>query len=154
VRLAGDGWVLRTGLSPGADQAFYRGAMTGAGEVELYLPWPDFQSGARIDAEGGRVRVRCGPSPAAWQLAPRFHPRWDELADDARRLLARDGEELLGAGLRKPVRFVACWTADGSLDGERMYEDGTGQALRIAFHHRIPVLNLARADHLADLLGP
>jgi hypothetical protein len=154
ARLAGDGWVLRTGLSPGADQAFYRGAMSGAGDVELYLPWPGFQSGARLEVEGGRLRLLCEPSPPAWQLAPRFHPRWAELADDARRLLARDGDLLLGVGLLDPVRLVACWTADGSLDGERLYEDGTGQALRIAHHHGIPVLNLARPDHLADLLGP
>jgi hypothetical protein len=154
ARLAADGWVLRTGLSPGADQAFYRGAMSGAGDVELYLPWSGFQSGARLELEGGRVRVLCGPSAPAWQLAPRFHPRWSELADDARRLLARDGDLLLGVGLLDPVRLVACWTADGSLDGERLYEDGTGQALRIAHHHGIPVHNLARRDHLADLVGP
>jgi hypothetical protein len=154
ARLASDGWVLRTGLSPGADQAFYRGAMSGAGAVELYLPWPGFQSGARLEVEGGRVRVLRGPSRAAWELAPRFHPRWDELPDDARRLLARDGDQLLGVELLDPVRLVACWTADGSLDGERLYEDGTGQALRIAHHNGIPVLNLARPDHLADLVGP
>jgi hypothetical protein len=154
ARLAGYGWVLRTGLSPGADQAFYRGAMTSTGDVELYLPWPGFQSGTRLEVEGASVQVRCGPSASAWQLAPRFHPGWSELADDARRLLARDGDQVLGVGLLDPVRLVACWTADGSLDGERLYEDGTGQALRIAHHYGIPVLNLARRDHLADLVGP
>jgi hypothetical protein len=154
VRLAGDGWVLRTGLSPGADQAFYRGAMRGAGDVELYLPWPGFQSGARFEVEGGRVRVLCGPSAPALQLAPQFHPRWGELADDTHLLLARDGDQVLGAGLLDPVRLVTCWTADGGLDGERLYEDGTGQALRIAHQHGIPVLNLARPDHLARLVDP
>jgi hypothetical protein len=154
ARLAADGWVLRTGLSPGADQAFYRGAMSGAGRAELYLPWDGFESGARLDAEGTRVRVLSGPSPAAWELAPRFHPRWAELSDEARRLLARDGDQLLGAGLLDPVRLVACWTADGSLDGEGLFGDGTGQALRIAHQHGIPVLNLARGDHLEDLVGP
>jgi hypothetical protein len=149
--MAADGWVLRTGLSPGADQAFYRGAMSGAGDVELYLPWAGFESGARLEVEGGRVRALCGPSPPAWQLAPRFHKRWDELADDERRLLARDGDQVLGTGLLHPVRLVACWTPDGGLDGERLYQDGTGQALRIAHHHGIPVLNLARPDHLAEL---
>jgi hypothetical protein len=154
ARLAGDGWVLRTGLSPGADQAFYRGAIGRAGAVELYLPWPGFQSRARLDAEGAGVRVLCGPSPAAWRLAPRFHPHWDELEDEDRRLLARDGDQVLGADLLDPVRFVACWTADGSLDGDGLYEDGTGQALRIAHNHGIPVLNLARPEHLADLVAP
>jgi LDH2 family malate/lactate/ureidoglycolate dehydrogenase len=60
----------------------------------------------------------------------------------------------LGADLLDPVRLVACWTADGSLDGEGLFDDGTGQALRIARHHGIAVLNLARADHLEDLVGP
>jgi hypothetical protein len=154
ARLAADGWVLRTGLSPGADQAFYRGAIGGAGAVELYLPWPGFQAGARLDADDASLRVLCGPSSAAWRLGARFHPHWDELADDARRLLARDGDLLLGADLLDPVRLVVCWTADGSLDGEGLYEDGTGQALRIAHHHGIPVLNLARPEHLARLVGP
>jgi hypothetical protein len=154
ARLAADGWVLRTGLSPGADQAFYRGALSGAGRVELYLPWDGFESGARLDPEGSSVHVLRGPSPAAWELAPRFHPRWDELAGDARRLLARDGDQLLGTDLLDPVRLVVCWTADGSLDGERLFGDGTGQALRIAHRHGIPVLNLARPDHLEVLVGP
>jgi hypothetical protein len=154
ARLAGDGWVLRTGLSPGADQAFYRGAMSGAGDVELYLPWPGFESGARLDDEGASVRVLTEPSPAAWELAPRFHPQWDELAEDARLLLARDGDQVLGPDLLDPVWLVACWTVDGGLDGEHLYEDGTGQALRIAHDRGIPVLNLARPDHLATLVGP
>jgi hypothetical protein len=46
-----------------------------------------------------------------------------------------------------------CWTADGSLDGEKLYEDGTGQALRIASEHGVPVLNLARREDVEQLVG-
>jgi hypothetical protein len=152
TRAAGEGWVLRTGLSPGADQAFYRGAVAGGGAIELFLPWPGFEAGSLLDAGAGTVRVHPSPSAAACELAARFHPHWEELSAQARRLLARDAHEVLGTDLRSPAQLVACWTADGSLDGEGLYEDGTGQALRIAHHHGIPVLNLARPDHVAELV--
>ncbi len=148
ARLARAGWTLRTGLSPGADQAFYAGALSAGGAIELYLPWPGFQAGARAArAQEHRVAAMQRPSAAAVRLAARFHPRWGQLAPKQRALLARDAHELLGADLSSPVRMVVCWTACGSLDGRGLYGDGTGQALRIAHAHRIPVLNLALAQH-------
>src|SRR5438105_13780073 len=76
VRLAGEGWVLRTGASPGADQAFYRGALAGGGAVELYLPWPGFEASAWQSAEESRVRVLERPSAAAYELAAHFYEPW------------------------------------------------------------------------------
>jgi hypothetical protein len=43
---------------------------------------------------------------------------------------------VLGADLASPSRFVIAWTEDGEAVG------GTGQAIRIARAHDIPVLNL------------
>lgn len=144
--LAREGWVLRTGGSPGADQAFYRGARAAHGQVELYLPWPSFEADARAD-EDSEVRVFPTPSDDAYDLAARFHPAWAGLPSTARHLLARDGHQVLGTDLATPVPFVVCWTADGSLDGSSLRSGGTGQALRIAHHHGVRVLNLARPDH-------
>jgi hypothetical protein len=152
-RLAGERWLLRTGLSPGADQAFYRGALVNGGDVELYLPWPGFQADARMDLEGASVRELPQPSAAACVLARRFHENWDTLAPHARQLLARDAHEVLGADLETPAQLLVCWTADGSRDGEELYGDGTGQALRIASERGIPVLNLARAEDVEALAG-
>src|SRR5436305_2583103 len=76
-RLAGESWVLRTGLSPGADQAFYTGAMVSGGEIELYLPWPGFEADARLDGHGASVRELSQPRPAAHELARHFHPDRD-----------------------------------------------------------------------------
>jgi hypothetical protein len=151
-KLAGEGWVLRTGLSPGADQAFYRGALLRGGPIELCLPWPGFHAEARLDIEGGAVRELSRPSASACELARHFHPDWDVLALPERQLLARDAHEVLGADLKSPAELVVCWTADGSLDGRDLYEDGTGQALRIAHDHRIPVLNLACPGAMEDLV--
>jgi hypothetical protein len=145
------GCVLRTGASPGADQAFYRGARAGEGAVELYLPWPGFEAQAWADADRARVRVMPRPTPQAYELAARFHPGWPEVAEDQRHLLARDSHQVLGADLASPASLVACWTADGSIDGAGEGADGTRQALRIAHHWGIAVFNLARADHVRAL---
>jgi hypothetical protein len=153
TRLARRGWVLRTGMSPGADQAFYRGARAGGGRAELYLPWPEFEAGAWMEGEDDdahrralreRVRVIERPSKEAYELAARLHPGWDDVSAESRHLLARDGHQVLGADLASPVRLVICWTPDGDRDGTGPRAGGTGQALRIAHHWGVPVLNLAR----------
>jgi hypothetical protein len=145
--LARHGWVLRTGMSPGADQAFYRGARAEGGQVELYLPWPGFEADARLAGERAEVRELSRPSARAYALAERHHPAWGRVGARARHLLARDGHQLLGADLATAVAFVVCWTADGSLDGAGAGAGGTGQGLRIARSERIAVFNLARPEH-------
>jgi hypothetical protein len=152
-RLARSGWVVRTGLSPGADQAFYHGALDGGGGVELYLPWPGFQAGARVESDGEPVTELSQPSQAAYQLAARIYrawggPAWRELGAGQRALLARDAHQVLGPELDDPVAHVVCWTADAGLDGGDPRSGGTGQALRIAHEHSIEVFNLARPEHV------
>ena len=91
------------------------------------------------------------PTHAAYSLAARFHPGWSALSADERRLRARDAHEVLGSDLASPAMLVVCWTEDGSVDGADSRAGGTGQALRIAHHHHIPVLNLSRPDHVKAL---
>jgi hypothetical protein len=157
ARLARAGLTLRTGASPGADQAFARGAARAGGAVELYLPWPSFESAFLARAQG-RARIALGaPEPAARALAERLHARWNELDDAERDLRARDVHQVLGTVLDSPVEFVLAWTPDGSLDGAAESAGGTGQALRAAAARGIPVVNLARGTGaqvaLAELLG-
>jgi hypothetical protein len=144
--------VLRTGASPGADQAFLRGAAHACGAVELYLPWPDFEESARAAAAQAATTVFGQPTPAAIELAADFHPRWMALTPASRLLRARDVHQILGADLRTPAAFVVCWTPDGSVDGSGAHAGGTGQALRVAAHHHIPVVNLAAGDGMRDAL--
>ena len=141
-RFATAGWTLRTGLSPGADQAFYAGALARRGRIELFLPSPRFQQQARSSEERGLVTVLAQPSEAAFALAQRTHPHWEQLDHCERSLRARDCHQVLGADLRHPVDLVVCWTADGGIDGLHPLSGGTGQALRIASLHRIAVINL------------
>jgi len=142
--LAAQGWVLRTGMAGGADQAFYRGAAA-SGAVELYLPWARFEASAR--RSGTQEFTLAQPSQAAYTMASHFHPAWGSLSGGVRHLHARNCHQVLGADLASPARFVLCWTPDGSLDGTGRGVGGTGQALRIAHHYGVPVFNLARGDH-------
>lgn len=90
-----------------------------------------------------------GPSAEAFELAARVHPAWDRCSGRVRALHARNSHEILGADLARPSNFVVCWTPDGSLDGAGREAGGTGQALRIAALHSIPVFNLRRPEHRA-----
>jgi hypothetical protein len=146
-RLAADGWVLRSGMAAGADQAFCRGTLP-HGAFELYLPWPAFEAGARSSAHGAQQLVLSRPSPAAYELAAQFHPAWSRLTRGVRALHARNCHQVLGADLASPAQFVLCWTPDGSLDGRGRNVGGTGHALRIAHHYGIAIFNLARPDHI------
>lgn len=156
-RLAGQGWTVRHGGARGADQAFHEGALEVGGHVELYLPWPGYErdrlaelAGAADDPDG-LILTHERPSERAYEIAARFHPRWDRLAAPARALLARDAHQVLGRDLMAPARMVICWTADGSLDGSTRTSGGTGQTLRIAAHYDVAVFNLARDDHHAHV---
>lgn len=119
--------------------------------MELYLPWPGFEDAERCRSPG--VRLLCRPTVGAFKLAGGYHPCWEALDWPERRLRARDVHEVLGERLDDPVAIVICWTADGSLDGAGPLAGGTGQALRVAHNHGIPVLNLARAGHLKDAIS-
>ncbi|MCA1800211.1 MAG: hypothetical protein LC650_02865, partial [Actinobacteria bacterium] len=64
-----------------------------------------------------------------------FHPKWDIIGSTGRDFLARNGYQVLGKNLKSPSDFIVCWTPEGKITG------GTGQALRLADHYRIPVFN-------------
>ena len=152
--LGADGWVLRSGMSPGADRAFYQGALAGGGRIELFLPWPGFGADARAaDEPAGQVYELERPLPAARQLAELYCAAFAELEPVQQALLARDSHQVLGRALVQPIDAVVCWTPDGDLDGRGERSAGTGQALRVA-RARAPgatVLNLAREEHRARL---
>ena len=141
-QLAQRGHLLRSGHAPGADQAFEQGAGT---QAEIYLPWASFEASVRCTA----AYVQTEPSPAAMLMAAAHHPEWERLRRGARSLHARNCHQILGRDLDDPVSFVVCWTPDGATTHPGPSTGGTGQALRIAAAHDIPVFNLARADHLA-----
>lgn len=133
------GYVLRSGHAIGADSAFERGAGEAA---EIYLPAPGWRGSGSAFHNGtlgaevwGRART----------IAAAHHPTFAGLSPFVQNLHTRNVFQVLGACLDSPAEFVLCWTADGEASG------GTGQVLRIAATHGVPVFNLQRPRERAHV---
>lgn len=145
--LAQDGYLLRSGGAQGADSAFAQGALEGGGNRRIYLPWPAF-NGVRDD--DAVVFDRLPGADQAARIAAQFHHRWDSLKWPVRKLMARNVMQVLGDDCQTPCKFVICWAPGTQVDARGRVCDvagGTGQAVRIAYAHKIPVFNLALPDH-------
>lgn len=140
-KLARNDYIVRTGGAPGADTAFAQGArFHGADKAEIYLPWAGFEDWPSTEV------VRTAPqTPQAFEIAAKYHPAWKKLSRGARLLIARNSHQVLGHDLDNPIQseFVVCWTKDAKGGG------GTGQALRIAKDHGIPIHDLGDEKVLA-----
>lgn len=140
LKLASHGWVVRTGGAPGADTAFAKGARLwdGAAATEIYLPWEDFEGWSQFDV------TLTEPTPEAMKIAEEFHPAWYRLGRGGKALHARNVHQILGRDVLNPELpiFVVCWTKGGRKTG------GTAQAIRIAEHYAVPVMNLGKPGML------
>ena len=126
------GYVLRSGHAIGADSAFERGA---GRDAQIFLPvagWRGSPSALHPDTLCAELWGR------ARTIAAAHHPAFTGLSAFVQALHTRSVFQVLGCSLESPAEFVLCWTADGEASG------GTGQALRIAVSHGVPVFNLQR----------
>ena len=123
-------FILRSGGADGADSAFERGCNNSNGKKEIYLPWKGFNNRYGND-------YHYDIPERAFEIASFFHPAWSYLKDPVKRLMARNSMQIFGKNLDDPVSFVVCWTKGGMRGG------GTGQALRIAEHFKITIVDLA-----------
>jgi len=143
----GDGFWLRSGHAPGADQAFENGAVwEGDPSFTSFLPWDGFEGG-KIHEPGP---FEYGVNERNDAIAEESHPAWDRLTQGARKLHSRNVAQILGRPGEPYSSFVICWTKDGRATG------GTGQAIRIADTFGIPVYNLhdqATRDRLQRFSG-
>lgn len=124
--IVGLGYVLRSGAAKGADSSFEKGCDSVGGLKEIYLPWRGFE---KSESE------LYGVSAAALKFAKENMDYFDKLGYGARKLIARNGYQVMGRNLRTPVDFIVCYTKEGRDLG------GTAQAIRIARKLDIPVFN-------------
>lgn len=122
------GFVLRSGGADGADTAFENGASEK--HKRIYLPWPRFN--------GRRRGIVCGTAPSLVGIAAKYHPAWRICSRGAKMLHTRNVAQVLGYHPEEQhSEFIVCWTPGAKGLG------GTGQAIRIAKAHGIPVYDLA-----------
>ena len=124
------GWVLRSGGAEGADIAFAKGCS----RKKILRPEHS--------------------DPVCEMVSQAHHPAWHSLNGYVKKLMGRNALIVLGDDLKTNVSFVVCWTPDGVITGPETSTKtgGTGQAIRIAYHHQIPVFNLKRDEHLERVL--
>jgi len=142
-KLEREGVILRSGAAEGSDQAFESGVVNPEMKC-IYLPWEGF---CNRQNEVGDVFLY---NDKHREVASRNHPRWYSLSESARKLHTRNVAQVLGDDCMTPSKCVICWTSDGNPSG------GTGQAIRIAYSHDIPVFNMYRKrvfDMLADYVN-
>lgn len=152
-QLAHEGYHLRSGGADGADSYFAQGAREAGGDRTIYLPWAGFN---KVNDDAGVVFDRLPAAPKAMQVAARFHPNWGGLhrRPAVRKLMARNVMQVLGEDCMSLSRFVICWAKDSEFDRRGQLcnvAGGTGQAVRIAYAHGIPVFNLALPEHEARI---
>jgi len=121
--------TLRSGAAPGADAAFERGCDLADGKKEIFLPWKGFN--------GSSSRFFPPPKEAE-VLASLHHPNWAACRPAARKLHARNCQQVYGVDLEWPVDFVLFWAPEnnGKVQG------GTATAVHLARHTNIPAFNL------------
>ena len=122
-------YILRSGHADGADTAFENGSPDNA---QVFLPCEGWR--------GSKSRFHpAAIDPAIWHraaaISAQHHPAFDRLKPFVRALHTRNVFQILGPDLAAPSEFVLCWTPDGKDSG------GTGQAIRVAAAHQIPVYN-------------
>ena len=125
-------FILRSGAALGADAAFEAGVSDPA-HKEIFLPWAGYN---------GSESKRTYAPAEAFYLAAAFHPAWDKCSTGAKKMHTRNCMQILGQKLDTPVSFVLCWTKGGKHLG------GTAQALRIAQHNGIEIINFANPQPL------
>ena len=140
--LYANGFTLRSGGANGSDTAFEAGTPDDP-DTQIFLPKDGFN---------GRLGDFTSPSQNAIRVAEEHHPAWKNIRSDmAKKLLSRNTHQILGPDVIYPEdysSFVVCWTPDGAEHTKRTSRatGGTGQAIRVATTHRIPVFNFFNND--------
>lgn len=138
ILLAHDGHICATGACKGADQAFAEGALLAGGRVKLYVPWKSYEQSWIQSLQSNLVEcfILQDIDREAHDSVSLFHPAYEKLSPSVKALHARNYNIL------KHALFIVCWTNDGQFIG------GTGQALRIAHLHKLPIYNLGNSKTL------
>lgn len=128
------GWVLRSGGAGGADSAFE----SNAGDLKEIYKADVYKSVDKLVYERAKV------------IAAQYHPTWIKLPEYVKKLHARNVFQILGKDLRSPSNVVICWTPDGCINhfDRTVNTGGTGTAISVAYFSQVPIINLARTDHL------
>ena len=128
------GYCLRSGCAQGSDQWFQKGVGEQP-EAQIWLPWENFNQDFQEQFPDHDYRLVDDDDSDARNSVNKFHSNPEKLSVAGRLLMCRNFRQVKGLG-QPDSEFVICWTPDGKDSG------GTGFAIRVATHWKIPVYNL------------
>ena len=134
------GYILRSGHSGPADMAFEKGA--NSPDSEIYVPWASFNKDVPIIG----TKIIPDYNIQSENIAMRMHPNWNVCIDSSKRLLNRNGYQVLGRDLKTRSKFVIGYTPGGQSGG------GTGHTLRVSRHFNIPTFDLGSPRGMENLM--
>jgi hypothetical protein len=145
-------YICYSGNACGSDITFQTGSM---GKCVVFLPWPNFnfEENRLFRGDNCKDYFVVGNRQEGGESVNIFHPNPMQLSQGGRSLMSRNYYQIHGLNEYKEVDFVLC-CADPKGKG---VAGGTGQAVRIAQHENIPVINIRVddwQDRLDNLLNP
>jgi hypothetical protein len=112
----------------------------GAGKAkQIFLPWKGFN--------GSKSELYEVPDEVV-EFSLAFHPNGFHLRPGVNKIMGRNAQQVLGQNLDEPSKFVICWTPFDTEDALKISNKigGTGQAIRIARAHNVPIYNLREKE--------
>lgn len=153
------GHIIRSGGAAGADyiaELAYFDAINAttadADQVEIYVPWKNFQATRGINNPLHHLHV-IPSDPVLVQRANEMvyhtHPNPRALSQGALKLHSRNMNQVFGLDLNTPIDLCICWTEHGIKSG------GTASAITLCERNNIPVFNLGQpnAQNVLDALN-
>jgi len=128
VKLEELGYTLRSGFASGSDTYFAEKVKN----KEIFIPWKSFGEG-----------IVPQETEFAHNLLKEIHPAYDRLSQGALKLHLRNVNQVLGADLNTPSKFLICWA---KIDKQGSPMGGTRTAWKIAEKYGIPCFNLAEEE--------
>lgn len=144
--LCEQGYSIRSGRAPGADQGFQSGFEKALRESDvirdpqIFLPWRTFE---KDNGFTSNLYTRWDYSKESIQkaseIAATVHPVWNELTQGQRLFHIRNVFQSLGEDTETPSAFlIAC----APQDKEGLPRGGTRTAYKIALDRGIPCINI------------
>lgn len=133
------GNYIASGGANGSDSSFARGAnLVDPTKVIIYLPWESYNK--ELIVKGNHVTWQI---KLEWEeIAARHHPKWANLKDSVRKLMARN------AGIISRADKVIAYPNINSPFG-----GGTSHSMRVAKEKGIPILDLTEKEHSLEEVG-
>ncbi|UKS72190.1 DprA-like DNA recombination-mediator protein [Klebsiella phage KpLz-2_45] len=149
--LCEQGFSIRSGKAPGADQAFQSGfenSLSAADYIrdpQIFLPWKTFErDNVFVSDRYDRYDYSPESIAKAEAIISTVHPVWDRLTDGQKRFHIRNVFQILGEDVESPSAFLIACAPE---DSEGLPKGGTRSAFKIARDRDIPCINIYDLSH-------